>query len=215
MIALHDVSIHSGSFSMNGIHLVIPTGNYGILMGRTGAGKTTLLEAIIGLKPVSGGSIRLCGRDVTRQNPALRGIGYVPQDGALFSHMTVAEHLAFALKIRKTDRTVAAARVAELAEMLGIEHLLSRTPAKLSGGERQRVALGRALAFRPAILCLDEPLSALDWQTSEQMCQLLATVKQVTGVTTIHVTHNEGEATRLADQLFRLVDGKIQAVPTR
>lgn len=212
MIALTDVSIHSGSFSMSGIDLVIPTGDYGILMGRTGAGKTTLLEAIIGLKPVSSGSICLCGRDVTRQNPALRGIGYVPQDGALFSHMTVAEHLAFALKVRKADRSVIAARVAELAEMLGIEHLLARMPAGLSGGERQRVALGRAIAFRPAILCLDEPLSALDWETREQMCQLLATVKRVTGVTTIHVTHNEGEATRLADRLFRLVDGKIQVI---
>lgn len=209
MIALSDVSIRSGSFSLSGISLVIPTGNYGILMGRTGAGKTTLLEAIIGLKPVSSGSIRLCGRDVTRQNPALRGIGYVPQDGALFSHLTVAQHLAFALKIRKADRSAIAQRVAELAEMLGIEHLLRRTPAGLSGGERQRVALGRALSFRPAILCLDEPLSALDWQTSEQMCQLLATIKRLTGVTTIHVTHNEGEATRLADNLFRLEDGQV------
>jgi ABC-type sugar transport system ATPase subunit len=181
-------------------------------MGRTGAGKTTLLEAIIGLKAVSSGSICLCGRDVTRQNPALRGIGYVPQDSALFSHMTVAEHLAFALKIRRTSKNIIAARVAEVAQMLGIEHLLKRLPAGLSGGERQRVALGRAIAFRPTILCLDEPLSALDWQTGEQMCQLLATIKQVTGVTTIHVTHNEGEATRLADQLFRLVDGKIEAM---
>lgn len=212
MIALCDVSIDCGGFSLSGINLVIPTGCYGILMGPTGAGKTTLLEAIIGLKPVTSGSISLCGRDVTRQNPALRGIGYVPQDGALFSHMTVAEHLAFALRIRKTDRSAIAVRVAELAELLGVQHLLGRTPAGLSGGERQRVALGRALAFRPAILCLDEPLSALDWQTSDQMCQLLATVKQVTGVTTIHVTHNEGEALRLADTLLRLVEGKIEVV---
>jgi ABC-type sugar transport system ATPase subunit len=211
MIALQNVAIHNGSFFMRDLNLVIPQGNYGILMGRTGAGKTTLLEAIIGLKAVSAGSIRLCGRDVTRQNPALRGIGYVPQDSALFAHMTVAEHLAFALKIRRTSKSIIAARVAEVAEMLGIAHLLQRQPAGLSGGERQRVALGRAISFRPAILCLDEPLSALVWQTCEQMCQLLATIKQATGVTTIHVTHNEGEATRLADHLFRLVDGRIES----
>jgi ABC-type sugar transport system ATPase subunit len=126
--------------------------------------------------------------------------------------MTVAQHLAFALKIRKASGPAIAKRVAELAEMLQIEPLLERTPLGLSGGERQRVALGRALAFQPAILCLDEPLSALDSQTSEQMCQLLATVKELTGVTTIHVTHNEGEATRLADKLFRLIDGRIQVI---
>src|SRR5215203_3589521 len=118
-------------------------------MGRTGCGKTTLLEAICGLKPVRAGRVLLLGRDVTDLPPADRGVGYVPQDLALFPTMTVREHLGFALEVRRWDMTAAARRVEELTALLGIGHLLERKPPGLSGGEAQRVALGRALSFRP------------------------------------------------------------------
>jgi ABC-type sugar transport system ATPase subunit len=123
--------------------------------------------------------------------------------------MTVREHLAFALEIRKWSRPTIEKRVDELAELLGLTHLLNRKPFGLSGGEAQRVALGRALASKPPVLCLDEPLSALDDQTREEMYLLLKTVQQHTGVTTLHVTHHRLEATRLGDTVLVLRDGKV------
>lgn len=211
MIDVDKLSIRAGDFRLKGISFSVPTGGYGVLMGRTGSGKTTILESIIGLRRITRGMIRLCGRDVTQMNPALRGVGYVPQDGALFSRMSVRDHLAFALMIRHEPSAAIDQRVAELSRLLGITHLLERTPHGLSGGERQRVALGRALSFRPRILCLDEPLSALDTETRREMCELLKQVRRQTGVTTLHVTHNLDEAQALGDYLFRIVDGKVRA----
>ncbi len=214
MISLDNVSVRAGAFRLEGIQLLVPAGEYGILMGKTGAGKTSLLEAVIGFKSVVAGSICLAGRDVTHMNPAVRGIGYLPQDGALFSTLTVEENLAFALKIRRVEKERIASRVRELAELMGIGPLLKRQTHGLSGGERQRVALGRAMAFEPRILCLDEPLSALDSETREQILQLLLTIKRLNQVTILHVTHDLGEAKRLADKIFRLVNGKIEASDT-
>ncbi len=212
MIALDNVTVRNGSFKLEGISFTIPTGEYGILMGKTGCGKTTLLEAICGLKRVTTGRVLLTEEDVTRLKPGARGIGFVPQDGALFSTMTVERHLAFALDIRRWPKKRIRARVDELAELLGIRKLLHRKPLGLSGGEAQRVALGRALAPHPRILCLDEPLSALDHETREEMCVLLETIKTRLGVTILHITHDLNEAERLADQTFRLVGGKIARV---
>jgi molybdate/tungstate transport system ATP-binding protein len=210
MICLQDVEVQAGAFHLQGISLNVPTGQYGVLMGKTGCGKTTLLESLLGLRRITSGRIRIGEEDVTHQNPAVRGIGYVPQGGALFARMTVRDHLSFALAIRGIGRRTISSRVDELAAILRIGHLLDRRPRRLSGGERQRVALGRALSFRPRVLCLDEPLSALDQETREQMCELLQEIKHRTGVTTLHVTHSLDEAERLADCLFRLVDGKIE-----
>jgi molybdate/tungstate transport system ATP-binding protein len=213
MIALENVTIRAGAFSLSGISLEIPTGRYGVLMGRTACGKTTLLETICGLKPARAGRILLDGRDATHLRAAERGIGYVPQDGALFSTMTVRRHLAFALEIRKRPPAANAARVAELAELLGIESLLERRPLGLSGGEQQRVALGRALAAWPKILCLDEPLGCLDEDTHQEVCELLKRVCRELAVTTLHVTHSMNEARKLADCLFRLERGTVTRVP--
>jgi ABC-type sugar transport system ATPase subunit len=217
MIALENVSVRAGAFRLEGITLQVPAGGYAALMGRTGSGKTTLLEAVCGLKRVTAGRILLHGQDVTGQKPAERGIGYVPQDRALFPSMTVEEHLAFALAVRRWEPRAIDQRVRELAELLGLEHLLGRRPHGLSGGEAQRVALGRALAFHPSVLLLDEPLSALDEETREEMCSLLKSVRERTGVTTLHVTHNLSEAHRLADMVFLLQDGgiRLEEVPKR
>ncbi len=215
MIRLHQLQVRAGAFQLAEISLEIPTGQYGVLMGQTGSGKTTLLEAICGLRRVTSGRIELMGRDVTNLPPADRGIGYVPQDRALFQTMTVREHLGFALFIRRWDSAAIAARVDELARMLGLTALLARKPAGLSGGEAQRVALGRALASRPSLLLLDEPLSALDEDTREEMQNLLLSVQQQTGVTALHVTHNRDEAARLGDTVFQLARGQLGQAPTR
>jgi len=211
MISVKQLSIQVGSFSLNEICFEVPAGEYAVLMGKTGSGKTTLLESVCGLKPVKAGSITLMGVDVTNKKPAERGIGYVPQDGALFTTMTVRDHLAFALRLRKWTAKLIEERIAELAELLGIAYLLKRLPHGLSGGERQRVALGRALSYRPGILCMDEPLSALDEDSREEMCALLKTVQAHTGVTVLHVTHSKTEAIQLADRVLFLSDNKVSA----
>jgi ABC-type sugar transport system ATPase subunit len=213
MIAVENLSVRACSFALEGVSFALAGGDYGVLMGRTGSGKTTLLEALCGLKPVVAGSVRLLGRDVTRLRPADRGIGYVPQDLALFPTLTVRDHLAFAPVARGWDRERTEGRVGELAGLLGLEHLLDRKPAGLSGGEAQRVALGRALAGHPRVLLLDEPLSALDEETRADMQALLQRVQRETGVTTLHVTHSWSEAKRLAGRLLLLADGKLREVP--
>ena len=209
MILIENVSVHAGGFQLHDVSLEIPTGGYGVLMGKTGSGKTTLLEAVCGLRRVTAGRIVLGELDVSRLKPAERHIGFVPQDGALFSTMRVRDHLAFALIVRKTDQSVISKRVEELARLLEIRHLLDRSIHGLSGGEKQRVSLGRALAFRPSTLCLDEPLSALDDDTRAQMYDLLQHVREATGVTTLHVTHSMEEAERLADSWFRMESGNL------
>jgi ABC-type sugar transport system ATPase subunit len=212
VIVVDNLSVRAGAFALDGISFEIPQGQYAVLMGKTGTGKTTILEAICGLKPVTAGGIRLLERDVTRLKPADRGIGYVPQDRALFPTMTVYDHLAFALVIRRWPAERIEERVEEMARLLGIGKLLRRRPYGLSGGEAQRVALGRALALHPPVLLLDEPLSALDEETREEMYALLKRIQQKTGVTTVHVTHSAIEAERLADRVLLLKDGRIEEV---
>lgn len=207
MIALERVHLRAGTFELRDVSLRIEEGQYAVLMGRTGCGKTSILEAIAGLRPILAGKILLNDQDVTQRHPAARGVGYVPQDLALFPSLCVREHLAFALEIRKLPQ---AERVAELAELLGLTELLERRPAGLSGGEAQRVALGRALAFRPAVLLLDEPLSALDEETRGEMVALLKQVQRSERVSVLHVTHSKSEALALADRLFRLEDGLVR-----
>jgi ABC-type sugar transport system ATPase subunit len=215
MIAVENLTVRAGAFALEGVTFALGAGAYGVLMGKTGAGKTTLLEGLCGLKPIEIGTIRLLGRDVTRLGPADRGIGYVPQDRALFPTMTVRDHLAFALVVRRWPPPLVEARVAALADLLGLERLLDRKPHGLSGGEASRVALGRALAGHPRVLLLDEPLSALDDQTREEMHALLKRVQQASGVTTLHVTHSGEEARRLADHVLLLENGAVRPVGRR
>lgn len=209
MIEIRDVTIAAGTFRLTRLNLQIREGEYAVLMGRTGQGKTTILESICGLRRIVGGRIFVRHQDVTRWPPGAREIGYVPQDLALFPTLSVKEHLEFALRLRRAPRELIQHRVGELAAVLGIEHLLGRKIRGLSGGESQRVALGRALSFRPAVLLLDEPLSALDESTRQEMQNLLRDVTRQTRVSTLHVTHRQEEADLLADRKLLLRDGTI------
>lgn len=213
MIELCKASIRSGSFVLSDVDLTVPAGGYAILMGSTGQGKTTILEAICGLRRVERGSVVVGGVDVTRWKPADRGIGYVPQDLALFPTMTVREHLEFALRIRRAGRALIRDRVAELSDVLGIEGLLARRIHHLSGGEAQRVALGRALAFDPQVLLLDEPLNALDETTRDRLCELLLSVQRKRGLTALHITHSRTEARLLADRLLVIESRRVTERP--
>lgn len=213
MIELRDVTIRSGPFVLSSVTLTVPAGEYGVLMGATGQGKTTILEGICGLRTVTCGQVVIEGIDVTSWKPADRGIGYVPQDLALFPMMSVREHLEFALRIRRTGHGVIRQRVAELSAVLGIESLLDRGVGHLSGGEAQRVALGRALAFEPRVLILDEPLTALDEGTRERLCTLLRTIQRDRELTTLHITHSRAEARALADHLFVMESRQVTERP--
>jgi len=210
MISLRHITIQAGSFHLRDLSMEIPTGSHTALMGRTGSGKTTLLEGICGLRSVRSGSIWIGDREVTNLLPGQRGIGLVPQDGALFDHLTVRQHLEFALEVRGWAPERRETRSQELAEWLGLTSLMDRLPAGMSGGERQRVALGRALAFHPPVLCLDEPLSALDDQTRGEIVAVLTEIRNRTGITILHITHNRSEAERLADRILHLRDGRLE-----
>jgi ABC-type sugar transport system ATPase subunit len=209
MIQLDGITWRAGNFHLENVCLRLPTGQYAVLMGRTGSGKTTLLEIICGLRRPLSGRVLIADRDVTQDSPAARGIGYVPQDAALFPTMPVREQLGFALSIRRRPASQVVARVHRLATELGIIPLLDRLPQDLSGGERQRVALGRALAAEPKLLILDEPLSALDEELRDDLATLLRRVQREHGITVLHVTHSQDEAAKLADALFHLAHGQI------
>ena len=210
MIQLENLCLRNGSFELNDLSVTIANGSYGILMGRTGCGKTTILEAICGLRPyVISGTIWLNNIDVTRLKPAERGIGYVPQDSALFETMSIFDNVAFALNLRNWTEADIQKRVYELAELMGITKLLDRLPFGLSGGEAKRVALARALAASPGVLCLDEPLGALDEQTHGEICDLLIELHREIDVTILHITHSSAEANRLGETYIRLEEGQL------
>jgi len=208
MIELSSVSIRIGDFQLKDLSFRVDAGQYAVVMGKTGIGKTTILEAICGLRTVHSGRILINGVDVTRWTPADRNVGYMPQDLALFPSMTVREHIEFAMKVRSRPAKEISDRVMELASLLEITPLLDRRIKGLSGGESQRVALGRALSFRPSVLLLDEPLSALDEETRLTAQSLLKSLNKITGVTILHVTHNQEEADALGDYCIRLIKEK-------
>lgn len=202
MIRVIDLHIKQGDFVLSGINFQIKKGDYIVLMGKTGCGKTTVLESICGLRKIDSGEIWLNDVEISNYMPAKREIGYVPQDGALFKNMTVAKNIGFALKIRKWNKHKIKERVLELASVLDIDYLLEREAHDLSGGEKQRVALARALSFYPDVLCLDEPLSALDDATKNDMYQLLLSIKSNLDISVLHVSHSKIEAEKLADKVL-------------
>ena len=210
MILVDSLSLRQGDFTLDGISFEVARGEYAVLMGRTGAGKTSLLEAVCGLRRTTAGRILLDGEDVTHARPGERGVGYVPQDGVLFPTMTVEEHLSLGPRLHRWSAPDTKARVAELGALLGIAHLARRRPRGLSGGEGRRVALGRALAARPRVLCLDEPLVGLDEDTRGEMVEVLRAVHACDAVTVLHVTHSRTEAVQLAGKVLVIEDGRIR-----
>lgn len=190
MIELASLCLRAGRMSIGPIDLRVETGNQALLVGPTGAGKTSLIEAIAGLRTVASGRIRLADIDVTHHRPADRALGYVPQDAALFQAKSVAENLAFGLRIRSVAKVEIQLRVRDLADELGVGHLLDRRPRNLSGGERQRVALGRAIIWRPRVLLLDEPFASLDPETRLAMQSMMDRYRRATDCTIIQISHH-------------------------
>jgi len=213
MIRFENIRWRTKGFSLENISFAVPAGSYGVLTGRTGCGKTSIVEMLCGLRTPESGRLFIGERDITDEPPANRGIGYVPQDAALFPTMSIRDNMGFALRIRNRPRSEITSTVESLAERLSISHLLERRPEHLSGGESQRVALGRALASHPAALVLDEPLSAVDDDTRLELVRLLQEVQRSFSITALHITHHRQEASHLADCLFRIEDGVVQSVP--
>jgi len=198
-----------GDFSLDGVNLTVADGEYFVILGPTGAGKTILLETLAGIYSPDAGTITLDGRDITCTDPKDRGIGMVYQDYMLFPHLTVGENIGFGLLQRKADPTRIRESVQETATLLGIGHLLERTTGTLSGGEQQRAAIARALALRPRVLLLDEPLSALDTLTRERLKRELKAIHRATDTTVVHITHHFEDICPLADRVAVMQDGRI------
>ncbi len=214
MIAVEKLCLRAGEFRLREVSFRIERGEYFILLGPTGCGKTLLVEAICGLNTPEGGQIHVDGADVTHTDPAQRRIGYVPQDYALLPFKTVAQNIAFGLEAHGLDKASIRERVDAIFEMLDIGHLRGRFPARLSGGERQRVALGRALAIKPDVMVLDEPLSALDEGTCRDLMARLKELHAQLNTTFIHICHRVEEALTLGDTLAIMRDGRLEQTGT-
>jgi len=206
-LSIAGLTCHAGSFTLGPINLSLPPDQVLVVLGPSGAGKTVLLETIAGLRPRSSGHIALAGADITSLPPEQRRIGLVFQDAALFPHMTVRENVRFGPRAHG-DPSPAASD--DLLHQLGIGHLANRSPRSLSGGERQRVALARALAIQPRLLLLDEPLSALDQPTREDMRTLLQRLLAELEIPAAHVTHDRDEALSLGDDLAIIINGQVR-----
>lgn len=212
MLELENLWFHVGDFALRDLTLKVDKGQYLCLVGPTGAGKTMLLECIVGIHRPTRGSIRVAGRDVTNLPPEARNIGYVPQDYALFPHLSTFENVAYGLRERGLRGAAVAQRVHEVARLLGIEHLLDRSTLHLSGGERQRTALARALVLGCELLLLDESLSALDVVTSRELARQIAELHRRLGLTIVHVTHDFEEAFLLGSHIAICDRGRLLQV---
>jgi ABC-type Fe3+/spermidine/putrescine transport system ATPase subunit len=213
MVRIEQLSVSFGEFSLADISLEVRPREYFVVLGPTGAGKTVLLECVAGLTRPDTGRVWLGEREVTALPPEQRRVGYLPQDYALFPHMTVRENIGFGLMVRRRAAEIPT-KIDRFAGLLGIGHLLDRLPFRLSGGEKQRVALARALAIDPEIMLLDEPLSALDVATRERISDELRQIHDATGITSLHICHNFDETLRLADRVALMQGGRLVQVGT-
>lgn len=214
MIRIEDVSRDWKQFKLDHVNLEVEEGEYFMIIGPSGSGKTMLLETIAGMWNVDSGRIYMNGRDVTNFPPEERGVGFVYQNYMLFPHKTVFENIAFGLNIRRVEKDEINLRVEEMMNLMGISHLADRLPRTLSGGEQQRTALARALIIYPKVMLMDEPLSALDRVTREDLMKLLKDLHSKFDTTFIHVSHNLEEALMLADRIALMRNGRISQVGT-
>ncbi len=214
MIQIENLIIELPGFRLAIERLEVSRGEYFVLLGPSGVGKTLLIHAIAGFIKPKSGRIVVDGTDVTHVPPEQRGIAIVPQNYALFPHMTVFDNIAYGLRARGLPRHVIEERVHRIAQILEIEGLLDRYPHQLSGGEQQRVALARALVIEPKLLLLDEPLSALDPRLRASSRRFLKDLHRRLRFTAIHVTHSLSEALYLADRIGYMERGTLVLVST-
>jgi sulfate/thiosulfate transport system ATP-binding protein len=212
-IDAQSISKRFGDFvALDDVTLDVQEGSLTALLGPSGSGKSTLLRIVAGLETPDSGSVLIDGSDVTRARPQERGIGFVFQHYAAFTHMTVRENVAFGLRIRKRPRDRVRARVDELLSLVGLTQWGEQRPAQLSGGQRQRMALARALAVEPRVLLLDEPFGALDANVRAELRRWLRRLHDEQGVTTVLVTHDQEEAMEVADTIAVMNEGRIEQV---
>ena len=212
-IALRGVTKSFGANTVvREITLDIAQGEFFTMLGPSGSGKTTLLRLIAGFERLDCGEIFLDGVDVTSLPPYQRDVNTVFQDYALFPHYTVAQNVAYGLKVRHVGRAETARRVAQALDMVQMGDFATRKPAQLSGGQRQRIALARALVNEPKVLLLDEPLGALDLKLRQEMQVELKRIQRQLGITFIYVTHDQEEALTMSDRLAVFHDGRIEQV---
>ena len=199
---------------IHGVDVDIADGEFVILVGPSGCGKSTLLRMIAGLENITGGEIRIGDRVVNDVPPKERDIAMVFQNYALYPHMTVADNMAFSMKLRKADKAEIAQRIDHAAGILGLKPLLERFPRQLSGGQRQRVAMGRAIVRDPQVFLFDEPLSNLDAKLRVQMRTEIKELHQRLKTTTVYVTHDQIEAMTMADKIVVMHDGIVEQIGT-
>ena len=197
---------------IHGIDLEIKDGEFCVFVGPSGCGKSTLLRMVAGLEDTTGGAISIGARDVTREDPARRGVAMVFQTYALYPHMTVQENMGFGLRMNGYPKAEIAQEVAEASRILKLDDYLKRKPAALSGGQRQRVSIGRAIVRGPEVFLFDEPLSNLDAELRVEMRVEIARLHKEIGATMIYVTHDQVEAMTLADKIVVLRGGVIEQV---
>jgi len=210
-ISIDAISFQIGDFSLDTISLDILSQEYCVLTGTNGSGKTLLLKLIAGLYKPDAGRIVLNSRCLNSVPPWKRNIGYVPQDGMLFPRRTVRENISFGLEVRGISSHTINRKVNYITELLLISHLLDRMPRGLSGGEQQKVCLARALVIDPAVLLLDEPVSAIDEATRDTLCFELREIHSRLNLTTIHISHNSRETAIVADRIIMLSNGRLQS----
>jgi sulfate/thiosulfate transport system ATP-binding protein len=210
-IEVTNVTKRFGDFvALDDVSLTVPEGSLTALLGPSGSGKSTLLRVIAGLERADAGTVVISGQDVSGVPAQRRGVGFCFQHYAAFKHMTVADNVAFGLKIRKRDKQETSRRVDELLSLVHLDGLADRYPANLSGGQRQRMALARALAVEPEVLLLDEPFGALDAKVRKELRAWLRRLHEDVHVTTIFVTHDQEEAMEVAEQIVVFNEGRIE-----
>ena len=200
--------------SVDKLNLDLQDGEFMVLVGPSGSGKSTALRMLAGLEEVSAGEIRIDGNDVSHRPPKDRDIAMVFQNYALYPHMSVAENMGFALKLKGVPKDERMRKVREAAALLDLERFLDRKPKALSGGQRQRVAMGRAIVREPAVFLMDEPLSNLDAKLRVETRANIAQLQSRLGTTTLYVTHDQVEAMTMGHRVALLKDGKLQQVDT-
>ncbi len=197
--------------ALENVDITVKSGSFTAILGPSGSGKSTLLMTIAGFQQPNAGGVFVDDVDISSWPAEKRGIGVVFQGYAIFPHLSVAANIAYPLRARRMKQSLVEEKVRNIARLMEIEDLLSRLPSEISGGQRQRVAIARALVFEPSLLLLDEPLSALDRNLRDRMKDELRRVHQQLGVTIIMVTHDQDEATELADQIIVMERGRVIA----